>query len=488
MKGGFLYRRAAVRNDFNEIGATTEQSMSFERRAGDVDEISLTLAPSDKRTTGEQLSVQIPDRVLAEQLRDLHGSVLNGGVISDQKRFDFGNGSEDANYAGSSDFQARALSVSIPTQASAEFMIKADEAFKGHLERILATVDERGLTRFGFNAESSGVLLDDNLHVISAVRHYVVKSGDRAFAERVAPTLARVADFFVRGIDRESGLFKSPAGTSWYYDGIAFSGFNTYYQAFLYQALVDLGDILDLTGQPRAAEVRREQARKLADAINAKLWMPTAPGGPRYADWIDDTGKAALHFVDIAQYPLIAFGIAPRERALAVLATADKRLEELKQRFGYSREATLSLLWPLSAGRPETCFGTYFYGGSLLASTYWEVLARARMGNVDGEWGALRLLQNFARHFERTSFVGSNSIDIRGRVSPGGDEGYLADMVVVPAALVHGIMGVSLGWQEITVTPELPRAWHDAKAAVMWMGRIYEVSISDRTVSVYRRP
>ena len=212
VKGGFLYRRAAVRQDFNEIGATIEQSMAFERRAGEVDEISLTLAVG-QRTTGEQLSVQIPDRALAERLRDLHGSVLNGGVISDQKRFyDFGNGSEDVNYAGSSDFQARALSVSIPTRASAEFTINANDAFKGHLEQILATVDERGLTRFGWNAESAGALLDDNLHVISAVRHYVVRSGDRAFAERVAPTLARMADFFIHEIDRDTGLFQEPGG------------------------------------------------------------------------------------------------------------------------------------------------------------------------------------------------------------------------------------------------------------------------------------
>lgn len=485
--GGFLYRRAGVRNDFNEIGVTTEQSLAFERRAGDVDEISFTLAPSDKRTTGEQLSVQIPDRALAQRLGDLHGSVLNGGVISDQKRFDFGNGSEDVNYAGSADFQALALSVSIPTKASAEFTINANDAFKGHLERILATVDERGLTRFGFNAQNSGALLDDNLHVISAVRHYIVRSGDRAFAERVLPTLAGMADFFIRGIDRETGLFKTLAGTNWYYDGIKFSGFNTYYQAFLYQALMDLADILVLTGQPREAEVRRDEAHRLAAAINAKLWMPAAPGGPRYADWVDETGKPALHFIDIAQFPLIAFGIAPRDRALMILATADKRLQELKQRFGYSREATLSLLWPLSAGRSEQCFGTYFYGGSVLASTYWEVVARARVGNVDGEWGALRLLENFARHFERTSFVGSNSIDIRGHVSPGGDEGYLADMVVVPAALVHGIMGISTGWKEITVAPALPRGWHEAKAAVMWMGRIYDITISDGTTSVARR-
>src|SRR5262249_29290560 len=159
-----------------------------------------------------------------------------------------------------SHLQARALSVSIPTEASTEVPISADAAFKGHLEQTLATVDERGLTRFGWNAANGGALLDDNLHVISAVRYYVVKRGDRAFAERVGPTLTRMADFFIRGIDRETGLFKSPAGTSWYYDGIKFSGFNTYYQAFLYQALMDLADILDLTGQPREAELRRDQA------------------------------------------------------------------------------------------------------------------------------------------------------------------------------------------------------------------------------------
>jgi hypothetical protein len=49
-------------------------------------------------------------------------------------------------------------------------------------------------------------------------------------------------------------------------------------------------------------------------------------------------------------------------------------------------------------------------------------------------------------------------------------------------------MGVSLSWNEITVAPALPRTWRDAKAAVMWKGRIYEISISDGTTSVYRRP
>ena len=207
----------------------------------------------------------------------------------------------------------------------------------------------------------------------------------------------------------------------------------------------------EIMGKAKDAALRRGQAKRLAAAINAFMWFPDAPGGPRYADWIDDSGKRAAHFIDIAQYPLIAFGIAPPDRAEAMLATADKRLSELKERFGHSRNASLSMLWPLSPERGERCFGTYFYGGSLLASTYWEVLARARAGHVDGEWGAYRLLRNFAEHFAETSMVGSNSIDIRGNVSLGGDEGYLADMVVVPAALVHGLLGVKMSWQEIAV-------------------------------------
>ncbi len=487
VQGGFLYRRAGGRNDFNEIGATLEQTLAFDLKAGEVRSVSLVISPSDKRKTGQQLAVDLPDPVLERRLRDLHGSVLNGGIVSDQKRFHFGNGSDDVNYAGSSNIQARALSVSIQAGATAEMPHDADRAFRGHLEQVLATVDENGLSHFGFNA--AGAFLDDNLHVISAVRHYVIKRGDRAFAERAMPTLARMAGYFTQRLDRPTGLFKSPeAGAHWYYDGIMFSGFNAYYQAFLYQALQDLSELLELVGKPQEAATQREYAKSLRDAINNHLWFADAPGGARYADWIDEKGVPAFHFIDIAQYALIAFGVAPEDRALAVLATADRRLSELKRTYGHTRQATLSMLWPLSASRPDQCFGTYFYGGSVLASTYWEVLARARLKHVDGEWGALRLLQNFAGRFEEMSFVGSNSIDIRGRVSMGGDEGYLADMVVVPAAVVHGLLGISTDRNAITAAPALPKEWPGAKVALMWMGELYDISVSREKLEITKRP
>lgn len=486
VKGGYLFRRAGVRNDFNEIGATTECKHDFQRQRGDHSTIVLTLSAEDKFATGQQLAIEIPDHTLAKSLRDLHASVLNGGVISDSKRYNFGNGTEDANYAGSADFQARALSVSTERGALSESSYNADDAFKGHLEQILATVNEQGLTCFGFNAECK--LIDDNLHVISAAKTYAIKTGNREFINCYYPTFEKMISFFITNLDKSNGLFRSPhEGAHWYYDGISFSGFNTYYQAFLYQALMDLAQMSEIIGKTKKATSYRNQAKRLAININTFLWLPDAPGGPRYADWIDESGKSSIYFIDIAQYPLIALGIAPPERAEAVLATADKRLTELKKQYGHSRKASLSMLWPLSPQRGERCFGSYFYGGSLLASTYWEVLARARAGHVDGEWGAYRLLQNFAKHFAETSFVGSNSIDIRGNISLGGDEGYLSDMVVVPSALVHGLLGINLDWDKIHVIPKMPSGWKHAKASLIWKGHLYNITINENRTNIVPR-
>lgn len=483
VKGGYLFRRAGVRNDFNEIGSTINNSSYAERRPGDKFTITITISPKDKFKTGEQLLVTIPDPLLENTLRDLHASVLNGGVISDPKRYDFGNGTEDANYAGSANFQALALSVSTALGALANHPHNADKAFKGHLERILATVNKDGLTCFGFN--SNGKLLDDNLHVISAARTYVIKTGDREFVDSYYPTFEKIINYFIKRIDDSNGLFRSPeGGAHWYYDGINFSGFNTYYQAFLYKALVDLAEMAEIIGKTKEAALWLNQAQRLAENINTFLWFPDAPGGPRYADWIDNSGKKISHFIDICQYPLIVFGIAPPDRAETMLATADKRLAELKRRFGHSRSASLSLLWPLSPRRGEKCFGTYFYGGSILASTYWEVLARTRAGHVDGEWGAYRLLQNFAKRFAETSFVGSNSLDIRGNISLGGDEGYLADMLLVPASLIHGILGVTTNWKEIKVSPTMPLGWTNAKTSLMWKGRSYDIKIEGNSTNI----
>jgi len=80
-------------------------------------------------------------------------------------------------------------------------------------------------------------------------------------------------------------------------------------------------------------------------------------------------------------------------------------------------------------------WGTGYNGGHGLCPTYWEILARARSGDVAG---AMRRLERFSRQAAKTSWVG-NWFDIKDDIEA--SEVYLADMVVVPAALVHGILG-----------------------------------------------
>lgn len=484
--GGYLYRRAGVRNDFNEIGATAVSKHTFAHKAGERSTVKLTISSVNKFTTGQQMHVNIPDKALLAQLQDLYSSILNGGIISDPKRYHFGNGTEDVNYAGSAGFQAKALSIGFHEGHLAEAEYNADQAFRGHLEQILQTMNSQGLCCFGFNAK--GQLLDDNLHLVSAAKTYAVKTSDQAFIRQHYDQFAKTIQFFIDNIDAHNGLFRSPEkGAHWYYDGIGYSGYNTYYQAFLYRALLDMAEMSEMIGKFKDAQIYTTKANLLAQAINQVLWDPDAPEGPRYADWIDENGQKARYFIDIVQYPLIAFGIANEERSKAMLHTADNRLQKLKKQYGHTRSASLSLLWPISPSRGERCFGTYFYGGSLPSSTYWEVVARARMHNIEGEWGAYTLLKNFAQRFHETSFVGSNALDIRGNICLGGDEGYLADMVVVPAALIHGLLGIDLGTKEIKVNPNLPAHWKHVQTRLMWMGELYDITIEGKKVTISKQ-
>jgi hypothetical protein len=48
----------------------------------------------DKTTTGYQLDVSIPDKPTEAALKGFYTSLLNGGTVNDQRRFNFGNESD----------------------------------------------------------------------------------------------------------------------------------------------------------------------------------------------------------------------------------------------------------------------------------------------------------------------------------------------------------------------------------------------------------
>ena len=120
-------------------------------------------------------------------------------------------------------------------------------------------------------------------------------------------------------------------------------------------------------------------------------------------------------------------------------------------------------------------------GGSLLAQTYWEVVARSQAGDVDGAYERLR---RFAQRWDEISWVGDNAADIHGDMVAGDGEAYLADMVVTASSVIHGIMGIQPSWNELKITPNLPSGWYKAQANIIYKGVRHQVRIEGDQITI----
>jgi hypothetical protein len=59
----------------------------------------------------------------------------------------------------------------------------------------------------------------------------------------------------------------------------------------------------------------------------------------------------------------------------------------------------------------------------------------------------------------------------------GDGEPYLADMVAVTAAAIHGVLGIHPTWPRLEVVPCLPADWPRAAADVLYKGRRHRITI-----------
>lgn len=505
-EAGRIFRRGGTAASFNEVGAVADPELFFRRTQGETTTAVLRIDAVDKHASGQQLQVDLPDEATEANLRDLYGSMLNGGAVANHRNYDMTNQSEDGLYTGSSWMQSYAVSAGVlgAQPLSGDPAMTPERSIRDKLGRILSTVDEEGLTHYGFYPPdengSPAIATDGALSTLMGVHAYAVHSGDRDFVTQRMPEMHRMTQHFLDRIDPIRGLYRAGGSSAaWYYDAINYSGFNGYYQAFLYRSLVVMGEMSEWTGAADKAAEYRDAAARLKDAINRELWMPIgpevvpglgSPGGGRgaqYADWIDDDGNKHAYFIDLVQYPMIEFGIASDEQAQAMLDTADARMTQLVAENGYTREGSLTLLWPLAAqhNKYNFPFGTYMNGGSLPAMSYWEIAARARMGRVDGEFGAYRLLQRFAAKFGRDSFIGNNTWTMRGAYDGGtAQEPFLSDAIATPSVLVRGIFGVQDNLSELDVRPALPSSWAAASATVQHLGQLYRIEITNGEVHV----
>lgn len=477
VQGGHLYRRGSFAL-LSEAGAATSNAAVQTFKAGQIEEITLKLSPVDKLNTGYQLAVSLPDKATEASLKDFYNSVFNGGAINDQKGFDFGNETDGWYYAGSCWMYGMALAAGTPASGQvSSHPYDPARAFREHLAHVLSVLDEQGRAHFGYN--QGGQWVDDNLHTIIGAHAYLLHTGDMAFVRQNLPALERMLAYFIQRRN-EQGLFKlEGAGAHWYYDAISTSGINGYYNAFFYKAATDLAEMEETAGRHQKAAEYRAVAGQIKKAFNELLWKENAPGGPRYVDWIDAQGKEVAYFCDLCQWPPVAVGIDSPEQARKIVATADARIAQLEKEFGYQGFAGLSALWPVPAALNPVSwqtFGRYMNGGSLLCQTYWEIVARAKAGDNEG---AARRLKLFARRAAQISWAGDNAANIQGEMRNGDGEPYLADMVAVTAAAVHGVLGIEPTWQRLEVTPHLPAEWPRAEADVLYKGRRHRVIIEN---------
>jgi len=480
VQGGHLYRRGGYAL-LSEAGAVASDGAVQTYLKGQTEEITLNIFSVDKQTTGYQLAITIPDKDTESSLRDFYGSLLNGGAVNDQKSFDFGNETDGYYLAGSSWMFGMALSAGIPGNGQlSSYPYDACRAFREHLANIFSCVNNEGRVCFGCTI--LGLAPETGLQVIIGTYYYLLHSGDMAFVRRNLPILEKMIEYHIQRRN-DNGLFvKKEVNNQVYYDSLNHSGIHGYLNAFFYKAANDLAEMETAADCPEKAGKYQDIARQIKQAFNKVLWKEDAPDGPRYIDWIDVEGKEITYFCDICQWPAVAFGIASPEQAQKIVATADARIAQLEKEHGYQGFASLSALWPQPASIQiagdgfKRSFGQYQNGGSLLAQTYWEIVARTKAGDHEG---AARRLKLFARRFAEISWAGDNACDICGDMKYGDTEAYLADMVVTAASVIHGIMGITPTWDRLEVEPHLPANWPRTEAKILYKGRKHSVVIEN---------
>jgi len=474
--GGHLYRRGFM-GWLTETGIITDTAGNYLKAAGASETTTLRIAPVDKRATGYQLAVDIPDKPLQDRLGGFYSSLMNGGLVNDQVNYNFGNETDGWYYGGSVWLQAVCLASGMPAPgALAQAPHDLALALRGHLAAIMGTVDKENRSTFGYNA--TGLFLDDNVNAVIGMLPYYLHTGDAAFVRQHLPILERMLNVYISRRNAD-GLFDlGPMGHQ-YYDVVPTSGVNAYHNALFYRALLDMAQLQRAVREPSKADGYERMAGEVKTAFNRVLWAEDAPGGPRYLDWITHTGEKVNYCADYSQFPPIAFGIASPEQGRKILATIDARIEELKKSHNYAEASSLSAYWPQPPHLQfaDHTFPIYMNGGGFFLQTYWEIMARIRQGDKEG---ALRRLRKFAQGSAKYNWVGNNWVAVDGNIGFGGqDEPYLTDMVVVPAAIVNGFLGIRHTLAGFEVAPNLPDGWDRAEARLLHLGKPFRVSIAN---------
>jgi cellobiose phosphorylase len=221
----------------------------------------------------------------------------------------------------------------------------------------------------------------------------------------------------------------------------------------------------------------------MAAAINEHAW-----DGAWYMRSFDDDGLpigvsgAPHHAIDlIAQNWSVMGEVAPRERAVQAMASADEKL---------NTELGLALLWPPYDGVDERVCGTSTFvpgakenGGIFCHANTWSIVAAAMLGNGDDAYRYYRQIMPLARSdsdvYKAEPYVYSQNVC--GPTHPSFGLARNAWLTGTAAwtyvAATQWILGIRPTYDGLRVAPVMPSAWQGFEAHREFRGTAYEITV-----------
>ncbi|MFH8466305.1 alpha-L-rhamnosidase C-terminal domain-containing protein [Streptomyces sp. NPDC017991] len=162
-------------------------------------------------------------------------------------------------------------------------------------------------------------LFDYPLWWVTCSWDYVLYTGDRSYATRYYPHLAKVLDTWYPSVTDDAGLLSKGLNDTGRYGDYAFldrTGRITYYNVLYVQALNDSAALARWLGHTADAARWTDRAKTVAAAVNAHLWDDSAGA------YLDSSTGAVRHAQDGNSLAITA-GVAGTQRAASALAHLD---------------------------------------------------------------------------------------------------------------------------------------------------------------------
>jgi Domain of unknown function (DUF4450)/Glycosyl-hydrolase family 116, catalytic region len=327
-------------------------------------------------------------------------------------------------------------------------------------EKLGTSVYSRGYISRNPGGDARAHHYDMNLVFIDELLRHLRWTGDLAFAREMWPVLTRHLAWEKRNFDADNdGLYDAYAAI-WASDALQYSGGAvTHSSAYNYLANKLAGELAVLLG--RDAAPYQQEARKIRQALNTRLWLPRQGW---YAEYQDALGRRYVHPAAglWTIYHALDSEVADPQQAYQALRYVDTELPHLPVRAEGLADAGYYLLSTTNWQPYDWSINNVALAENLHASlAYWQA---GRADDAFLLWKSALLesmyLGSSPGNFQQISFYDAH----RGELYRD-----FADPIGVAArSLVEGLFGLRPDalHDTLLVKPGLPAAWDSAALVV----------------------